>query len=402
MKQILIVEDDPIIAGIYRTKYAHAGFETQTATDGEMALELLKTFKPDLIHLDLMIPKINGVDVIKRVRGRPASKSLPIVVLSNTYQNHLVKAAMAAGATECVSKAVCTPNLMLQTVNKVLARSAASDAAPAVAIGPAAASPVSGPAASTSRGMGVFGTDVDVTFQAEIRRGFLERGPAMLSALGERVKTMTGMEIAADRTSDLFDLWRATHSLAGNAGIAGFKDLSQMSSALEALLKELMEKPKHITASSLRTIADAQDFLTILFERGAESGAEAARPAIVLVVDDEVMSRRAVSLAVARLNISSVSVDDPQVALRLLPENRFSLIFLDVDMPGMNGYELCAALRQMPANKETPVVFVTSLTGFESRDRATASGGNDVIAKPFLSMELAVKALTHILRAQPV
>jgi DNA-binding response OmpR family regulator len=61
---------------------------------------------------------------------------------------------------------------------------------------------------------------------------------------------------------------------------------------------------------------------------------------------------------------------------------------------------LCSKVRTLPAYKKTPVVFVTSLNDFESRAKSTMSGGNDFIAKPFLFIELAVKALVYILRAQ--
>jgi two-component system copper resistance phosphate regulon response regulator CusR len=69
-------------------------------------------------------------------------------------------------------------------------------------------------------------------------------------------------------------------------------------------------------------------------------------------------------------------------------------------MPGMNGYELCAKLRKLANHKKTPVVFVTSLTDFESRTHSTMSGGNDFIAKPFLFIELAVRALVYVLRGR--
>ena len=72
----------------------------------------------------------------------------------------------------------------------------------------------------------------------------------------------------------------------------------------------------------------------------------------------------------------------------------------NVDMPGMNGFELCTKLRTLPAHKKTPVVFVTSLKHFESRASSTMSGGNDFIAKPFLFIELAVKALVYVLRGR--
>jgi len=86
----------------------------------------------------------------------------------------------------------------------------------------------------------------------------------------------------------------------------------------------------------------------------------------------------------------------------LLSEKPFDLVFLDVDMPGMNGYELCAKLRGLPLHKKTPVVFVTGLNDLESRANSMVSGGSDFIAKPFLFIELAVKALVYLLRCRVI
>ena len=80
MKKILIIEDDAIIAKAYGSKYASAGFETSIAEDGEKGLELIDTFKPDLVHLDLMVPKLNGVEIIQRVRKQPQTRTLPLAL----------------------------------------------------------------------------------------------------------------------------------------------------------------------------------------------------------------------------------------------------------------------------------------------------------------------------------
>jgi len=118
------------------------------------------------------------------------------------------------------------------------------------------------------------------------------------------------------------------------------------------------------------------------------------------VVDDEAISRRAVTYALEKARLPCIAVENPEAALGMLGENIYDLVFLDVDMPGMNGFELCTKLRALARNKTTPVVFVTSLTDFESRANSTMSGGNDLIAKPFLFMELAVKALVYVLRGR--
>jgi DNA-binding response OmpR family regulator len=101
-----------------------------------------------------------------------------------------------------------------------------------------------------------------------------------------------------------------------------------------------------------------------------------------------------------RAKLKSVGVDDPAVALKLLSETSYDLVFLDVDMPGMTGHELCTRLRALPQHKKTPVVFVTGLNDFQNRANSTMSGGNDFIAKPFPFLELAVKSLVYVLRGK--
>jgi PleD family two-component response regulator len=173
-----------------------------------------------------------------------------------------------------------------------------------------------------------------------------------------------------------------------------------MAAALEALLKELYENPKSINASTLRTVAAAVDFLGFLFERGTQPEKQEMPAASILVVDDEDIACRAIVYALEKAQLQSVSVQDPNAAFELLSENNYDLVFLDVDMPGMTGYELCNKLRSLPLHKKTPVVFCTRLDDFNSRTKSTMAGGNDFIAKPFLYIELTVKALIHVLRGK--
>jgi len=147
-------------------------------------------------------------------------------------------------------------------------------------------------------------------------------------------------------------------------------------------------------------VATAVDFLGVLFDQAVAPGGQTPAAAQILVVDDEAISRRAVTSALERAKLKSTAVEDPTVAFNLLTEGNYDLIFLDVDMPGMNGFELCTKLRALPKYKSTPVVFVTSLNDFESRTSSMMSGGNDFIAKPFHFLELAVKALVYVLRGK--
>jgi DNA-binding response OmpR family regulator len=168
------------------------------------------------------------------------------------------------------------------------------------------------------------------------------------------------------------------------------------------LIKDLQKKPAQMTNSVLRTLAHASDCLNMLFQDLEGTPRDVPQSMLILVVDDEPIARRTISVALAKSNLRCVGMEDSRAALALLRENPFDLIFLDADMPGLNGFELCGELRQLPTNKTTPVIFVTSLTKFEVRAQSSLAGGNDLIAKPFLMMELAVKALTYLLKPQPI
>jgi len=391
MKKILIIEDDQIVANIYRNKLAIEGYTTEVALDGESGLKVMRTFQPQLILLDLMLPGISGVDVIKEVRGDEEFAKIPIIVFSSTYLTNLIQEAWRAGANKCLSKSSCTPKDVIEIVRNAIGDSGAMTAKSAP-VAPAAAE-IAGapqPAAPTA--------EKNSEFQADLRKAFIENLPATLYALRAVVQVLVKADTEPARLKQIYELYRQVHALNGNAGLAGMAQIAHMSSAFEALLKEVYEKPKNINSSSLRTIASAVDFLGFLFEKGTLPDRQDFPASKILVVDDEAISRRAIVYALEKARLKSVNVEDSQEALQLLNENEFDLIFLDVDMPNMNGFELCARLRAMPQHRKTPVVFVTSLNDFDSRASSTMAGGNDFIGKPFLFVELTVKALIHVLR----
>ena len=402
MKKILIIEDDQIVANIYRNKLSVEGYKVEVALDGEVGFELVKTFRPDAIVLDLMLPKITGVELMKQIRSQPDFEKVPVIVFSNTYLTNMVQEAWKAGATKCLSKANCTPKQVLDVVRATLgANGTATATAPAVPSNVPQQAWVATPApakpAATAPGPDL-SSDADAAFQAELRKEFIDSLPGTLAALRTLLQGLVKADSEMVRLKQIHELYRRIHALTGNAGIAGLVQIAQMADAIEALLKELYEKPKNITASTMRTVATCVDFLGFLFENCTLPDKQEVPSANILVVDDEAISRRAVTYALEKAKLKCVAIEDPNNAYNLLIENSFDLVFLDVDMPGMTGFELCTKLRSLPAYKKTPVVFVTSLTDFESRASSMMSGGNDFIAKPFLFIELAVKALVYVLR----
>ncbi len=180
--------------------------------------------------------------------------------------------------------------------------------------------------------------------------------------------------------------------------MAGLQYVAKMGAATEALMKEMIEKPKTVTPSTLRTTAHAIDFFGELCKPGLPVDLADNPPIEILVVDDEMLSRRALIYALEKAFLKAAAVADAEAAMAKVAVSKFDLVFLDVNMPGTDGFQLCDKLRQSGPNKTTPVIFVTATADFQVRAQSTLRGASDLIAKPFMFIELTVKALTFALR----
>jgi CheY-like chemotaxis protein len=194
--------------------------------------------------------------------------------------------------------------------------------------------------------------------------------------------------------------YRKVHFVTAIAGLACLQDLALLSGVFEVLLFELQRTPGLINPSSLRTIALTLDFLGVLLARAGEASTESPPAARVMVVDDDAVTNRSAVLALRRAHLDADAVEDPLLALERLREARYDLVLVDIEMPGMNGFELCRKLRALPNYERTPVIYVTVHTDFESRAQGVLSGGSDLIPKPFLPIELAVKAVMHLTKSR--
>jgi CheY-like chemotaxis protein len=202
----------------------------------------------------------------------------------------------------------------------------------------------------------------------------------------------------AHRSRALTALARRVHALSSNASICELGQVALLIEALEALLRK-MDNPENQTESARRTVNSVLECLLQMHRNGFPTGAVLPRVDI-LVVDDEVISRKAVLHALRRVKLPALTTADPTAAMAMLVENKFDLIVLDVQMGGMDGFELCTRLRKLGLHAKTPVIFITCHDDFASKAASVTSGANDFIAKPFCPMELAAKALLYVIKAQ--
>jgi len=387
-KKILLVDDDAVIRTIYGKRLAQYGFAVTTATDGANALDLLQADKPDLVVLDLMMPKLSGVEVLKFIRSQPNLRSLPVAIFTNAFMDEMAQAAIEIGVQQTVIKAECNPAKLIATANDLLVKKQTVVAKPPSAMAPAGLKQAEQDLEAVEMGSSV-----------KSRQDFLRDAPSIIVDLRELYKAFRQSPDLKARAERLDALYRKVHFVTAITGLAQFHHIALLSGVFEAMLFELQRTPNLITPSSLRTIAMTLDFMGVLFAAAREPAVEEPLFSKVMIVDDDEVTNRVAIFALQRAHLQSNAVKDPLAALKLLAETRYELVLLDIEMPVMNGFEFCQKLRAIPGYEKTPVIYVTIHNDFESRAKSALSGGDDLIAKPFLPIELAVKAVMHLIKS---
>lgn len=224
--------------------------------------------------------------------------------------------------------------------------------------------------------------------------------PEELAEIRQLLPELTRDTNEEARLAALKGLHDLVHSLVSQTRAGRRRPALQLGSGLAALLKGLVEKPGDATPSAVRTIGNAVDLLTDLCAPGVRPDLATYPPVQILAVDDDPIARRAMTFLLQKAFERPDVAESGDAALPLVQRKPYDVIFLDVQMPGLDGFGLCGKIRETIMNRETPVVFVTAFADFNSRAQSTLCGGNELIAKPYSVRELTVKALTFVLRGR--
>ena len=117
---ILLIEDDPLLIDIYSTKFKESGFEVQVADSGEKALSLLSKVSPSLIVMDIVLPHIDGWELLAVAQKQENLKNTKIIVLSNLGQKEEIEKGISLGADRYLIKAHFTPSQVVKEVRELL------------------------------------------------------------------------------------------------------------------------------------------------------------------------------------------------------------------------------------------------------------------------------------------
>ncbi len=119
-KKILVVDDEPPVREIYSKEFSKAGYKVILAEDGEEGLLKAGKDLPDLILLDVMLPKMSGIDVLKALKKNELTKKIPVLMLSNLGEEHIIKEGFGFGADGYLLKVSYTPSQVVEECRKFL------------------------------------------------------------------------------------------------------------------------------------------------------------------------------------------------------------------------------------------------------------------------------------------
>lgn len=411
---ILFVENDAVALTMYQKRLQREGFHVEIAEDGIAALRVLSEMTPDIVILDLMLPKFSGKDVFDYMRADAQFKKVPVIIFSNAPKTEWPQ-NIEESPTRTLPKSEANFASLLDLVRAmtsdeaVLAGAAAPQPAMAHAGASGAAAPrvepdifVKAPSAPlTPTTSSESSAAPEELASAESVEQFLEYASADMAAIREQCLAFIKSPGTDAGKTNLNSLRKRLQALHNGAQKTKCARLALLAGSWEGLLAEIERKPSITSPSILQTLAQAADCLRILLAGDrANSMLPLPKASVLSVDDDEICNHVAVS-ALERANMKADSVLDANAALEMLKKTDFDLVLLDINMPVLTGFELCEKIRALPHHQKTPVIFVTAYNNFENRKQSVLSGGGDLIAKPVTPLELALKVTIHLLKAPP-
>jgi CheY-like chemotaxis protein len=219
MKKIFLLDDDPSVTALYKTRLQSEGFMVEALNDSRDAIGNLEQFLPDLLVLDLHMPEVSGVDLLRLIRSSSHTRlrTLPVVILSSGHVRDLIDEAGPLGVQKIFIKMQCPPNMLIAGLKEVL---------------------------HSSR------NNTSLEAAAEATRGV---SSASLSALLEQFER-------SEQKEELHNLLLEIYKAAWIRIRKGLQDeettpRGRLSRALQKLIQDLYDHPEHITPSTKETVS---------------------------------------------------------------------------------------------------------------------------------------------------
>lgn len=118
--KILFIEDDPFLSEIYMTKFEEVGYDIDISNDGEEGLKKIRENKPDIVLLDIVLPKRSGLEILEEIKNDSTLKHIPVLILSNLGMDQNFDKAKSLGAAGYLVKSQYTPSEVVAEVERIL------------------------------------------------------------------------------------------------------------------------------------------------------------------------------------------------------------------------------------------------------------------------------------------
>ena len=405
----LVVDDDLISRQALSRSLTKTFSQPDLAVDGETALAQAANQAYDVIFLDVQMPGMDGFELCTKIRETVPNHNTPVVFVTGQSDFDARAKSTLSGGNDLMGKPFLTFEVTVKALMLALhgrLRERAQNLLPkpdesrGTADMPVAVTDAPRPVESSIVTARTPLSTPPPLETGELADAFLIRASKHLGPLWELCKTILQVSNAETRQALLADAFLRINSLISTSGPEVVHPAYKMSAALEGLLRKMLQDSKHATPSALATMATAVDLLNDLCVPGLKADMAVNPPIRMLAVDDDLVARRALVGALQTAFKKPESAENGEAALALAGAKPFDVIFLDVQMPGMDGFEVCSRIRNTAPNSATPVVFVTGQSDFEARAQMSRNGGDDLMGKPFLTSEITVKALTFALRGR--
>lgn len=225
----------------------------------------------------------------------------------------------------------------------------------------------------------------------------LTSAPGIIKSIQAALETLAG-----DGTNDEAAGALSTQSLAlaqAVAPLAGHP-AQRLAAACVALVKDSRTRAGRIEPTVVTTLKQACETIAALLDPRAFKKMNGPNSPRTLIVDDDKDVVETLDRSLKSADFQASSCTTAEQALDLLKRERFDLVLLDIALPGLSGFDVCAKIRENPANKKIPVIFMTGADSVENRAQSSVKGGDDFVAKPLNIFELGVKASSLVCRRQ--
>ena len=373
---ILIVEDDIEFAGVVKRLADHHGSNSIIAPTGQEALTLAKYAHPQAIILDLGLPDIDGLEVLKALKDNPETKDIPVHIISG---RDLDRSLLNMGVVEYLTKPVNT-----ETLKSLFARFKQTDNnAETKTMGQVL---VVDPDKTTVENIGkVLGDGRDILYAdcAAKARNLIKTNNISHIIMELALPDESGDTLLADWHEELGD---KMPSVIVNTAESIDRERYQK---LGSLSCSMIVKDQGYSAERLQD--EVALFLNSVTDPVVKRKKQAPLPSNsneqlkgrrILLVDDDLRNTFALSKALQKYEVEIILADNGQMALEKLDEHEVDLVLMDIMMPVMDGYEATKRIREIPALASLPVIALTAKAMTGDREKCLEAGASDYLTKP--------------------